>query len=277
LGLRRSEEIEETLQRLDWELGGGVVVALVLSGLGGIWLTRQAMQPIEKSFQRLQPFTSDASHELRSPLMAIKSNAAVALKYSAGIRETDREKFEVIANATGQMTRLAEDLLLLARSDRVTALPRSSVNVNVILDKLIQQYQSKAQAREINLSIDLNSSLSVTGNSEQLTRLFSNLIENALQYTLSQGVVDIKANRAGSSLSVTIQDTGVGIAPEHLEKVFERFWRAEQSRSYWEGGSGLGLAIARAIAQNHGGSITVKSQLGIGSCFTVCLPASISD
>lgn len=86
-------EISGTLRRLDWGLGGGVGLALVLSGLGGVWLTRQAMQPIEKSFQRLQQFTADASHELRNPLMAVKSNAAVALKYAEGMRKSDVEKF----------------------------------------------------------------------------------------------------------------------------------------------------------------------------------------
>ncbi len=267
------EELDATLRKLDWGLGGGIIVALVLSGVGGIWLTRQAMQPIEESFQRLKQFTADASHELRSPLMAIKSNAAVALKYPEGMRQGDKEKFSAIASATNQMSRLTEDLLFLARTDTVPDRNWEQVKLTEILANLVQLYKPQAEAKQIDLKISFSENLYLQGDEVQLVRLFSNLIENALHYTKSGGVVEIKAKRVGSQLSVKIEDTGVGIAPEHLERVFERFWRAEASRSYWNGGSGLGLAIACAIAQNHGGTITVTSELGIGSCFKVRLPA----
>ncbi len=267
------EELDATLRKLDWGLGGGIIVALVLSGVGGIWLTRQAMQPIEESFQRLKQFTADASHELRSPLMAIKSNAAVALKYPEGMRQGDKEKFSAIASATNQMSRLTEDLLFLARTDTVPDRNWEQVKLTEILANLVQLYKPQAEAKQIDLKISFSENLYLQGDEVQLVRLFSNLIENALHYTKSGGVVEIKAKRVGSQLSVKIEDTGVGIAPEHLERVFERFWRAEASRSYWNGGSGLGLAIAIAIAQNHGGTITVTSELGIGSCFKVRLPA----
>ncbi|QDL12631.1 sensor histidine kinase (plasmid) [Brasilonema octagenarum UFV-E1] len=268
------EEFEETLEKLDWGLGGGIIMTLILSGVGGILLTRQAMQPIEESFQKLKQFTADASHELRSPLMAIKINADFALLYPEEIGPKDVDKFQAIASATNQMTRLTEDLLLLARTDKVPNRDWETVNLTSILDNLIQLYKPQAQAKQINLTSQLSGNLHLMGDSVQLTRLFTNLIENALYYTPSSGVVEIKTNRVGSQLYVNVQDTGVGIAPEHIDKVFERFWRADQSRSYWGGGSGLGLAIAQAIAQNHGGLITVTSQLGVGSCFTVRLPAS---
>lgn len=267
------EELDATQEKLDWGLSGGIIVALVLSGVGGIWLTRQAMQPIEESFQRLKQFTADASHELRSPLMAIKSNAAVALKYAEGMRQGDKEKFSAIASASNQMSRLTEDLLFLARTDTVPSQNWEKVKLTEILTNLVQLYQPQAQAKQIDLRTNLTADLYLQGDAVQLMRLFTNLIENALHYTPNGGVVEIKAKRVGSQLSVKIEDTGVGIASEHLEQVFERFWRAEASRSYWNGGSGLGLAIAIAIAQNHGGTITVTSQLGIGSCFTVRLVA----
>lgn len=274
------EEVEKNLQRLDWGLGSGIFVALALSGVGGVWLTRKAMQPIERSFQQLKQFTADASHELRSPLMAIKSNAAVALKYSEGMRDSDVEKFQAIASATNQMTRLTEDLLLLARTDKVTSYEWVSLNLAVILDDLVQLYQPQAEAKQIHLYIDAKNRgytehLYIRGNSILLRRLFTNLIENGLYYTPEGGRVEIKTSREGSHLYISVQDTGVGIAPEHIEQVFERFWRAEQSRSYWNGGTGLGLAIAQAIAQNHGGLITVTSSLGVGSCFRVLLPTSL--
>ncbi|MEJ6484440.1 HAMP domain-containing sensor histidine kinase [Nostoc punctiforme UO1] len=268
------DEFDETLQKLDWGLGGGIIITLVLSGIGGILLTRQAMQPIEESFARLKQFTADASHELRSPLMAIKINAELPLEYPEEIGPKDAEKFRVIANATNQMTRLTEDLLMLARTDRVSNQDRDTLDLTSILENLIQLYKPQAEAKQINLKIQLIANLQLIGDSVQLMRLFTNLIENALYYTPSGGVVEIKTSRVGSQLYVNLQDTGVGIAPEYMDKVFERFWRADQSRSYWSGGSGLGLAIAQTIAQNHGGLISVKSQLGIGSCFTVRLPTS---
>ncbi|MEH2081260.1 MAG: HAMP domain-containing sensor histidine kinase [Nostoc sp.] len=269
------KEFNQTVEKLDWGLGGGIIITLVLSGIGGILLTRQAMQPIEESFQRLKQFTADASHELRSPLMAIKINAELPLEYPMEIGPKDAEKFQAIASATNQMTRLTEDLLFLARTDKVPNVDWNNINLTSILENLLPLYQPQAQAKQINLISQLTENLYLMGDSVQLTRLFSNLIENALYYTPLEGVVEIKTTRVGSQVYVKVQDTGMGIAPEHIDKVFERFWRVDKSRSYNSGGSGLGLAIAQAIAQNHGGLITVTSQLGFGSCFNVRLPASI--
>ena len=266
------EELDETINQLDWGLSGGIFIALAVSGVGGIWLTRQAMQPIEQSFHRLKQFTTDASHELRSPLMAVKSNAAVALKYPVGMRETDAEKFAAIASATNQMTQLTEDLLFLARNDRIPDKNWQKLNFTVILEELIQLYKPQSVIKQIKLQAQITRDLYLLGDGVQLRRLFINLIENALNYTLSGGALEIKTSLNSSYLDIKIQDTGVGIAPEDIDKVFERFWRADRSRSYNSGGSGLGLAIARAIAQNHNGSITVTSTIGKGSCFTVRLP-----
>lgn len=265
------EDVDNTLRQLNWGLGGGVAIALVLSSIGGLWLTRQAMQPIERSFRQLQRFTADASHELRSPLMAIKSNAAVALKYSDGIRVTDAEKFEAIASATGQVTRLTEDLLLLARTDEAPKPDWKQVNLTALLEDLVQLYQPQAIEKSIDLKAKISDSLMLTGDKVQLTRLFTNLIDNALHYTAANGTIEIIATPTETTAKIDVQDTGIGIAPEQLDHIFDRFWRADRSRSYWSGGSGLGLAIAQNIAQIHKGKITVASQLGVGSCFTVHL------
>lgn len=270
------EEFNETLHKLDIGLGGGIAIALLFSSIGGVILTRQAMQPIEESFQRLKQFTADASHELRSPLMVVKSNTAVALKYPEGMRGTDAEKFHAIASATNQMTRLTEDLLFLARTDKLPIHSKEYTNLTRILQDLIQLYQPQAKAKNISLNHQLTDNLHLLGDTVQLTRLFTNLIQNAINYTLPKGVINVTASQVGSYIIVKVQDTGVGIAPQDLAKIFERFWRADSSRAYW-GGSGLGLAIAQAIAQNHDGLITVTSQSGVGSCFTVRLNTHISN
>lgn len=267
------QSLDVTIEKLNLGLGSGIAIALIVSSIGGVWLTRLAMQPIEQSFQRLKQFTADASHELRGPLMAIKSNAAVALKYSEGMRSTDAEKFKAIASATNQMTRLTEDLLFLARAEQIPTSDWASVNLAEILNNLLLLYKPQAEAKQINLVFNLTANLYLLADPVQLTRLVSNLIENALQYTPVAGKVEILTNRVSSYIFISVKDTGIGIAPKHIESIFARFWRADQSRSYSAGGSGLGLALAQAIAQKHGGAIAVTSQLGVGSCFTVRLPA----
>lgn len=269
------EDFDKIIRTLNLGLSGGIVMALILSGAGGILLTRQAMQPAEQGYQRLKQFTADASHELRSPLMAIKSNVAVALKYPQGMRTSDAKKFKAIASAANQMTQLTEDLLLLARTEQFERENRQPVDLETILDSLVRLNAPRAQEKQINLKVRSVGDLHLPGEPVHLSRLFSNLIENALQYTPEGGTVEIQASREHHCIQVNVQDTGIGIAPEHISHVFERFWRADQSRSYWAGGCGLGLAIAQAIAQNHGGLITVISQVKAGSCFTVFLPACI--
>lgn len=267
------EEFDETLRHLDWGLGSGVVLTLALSCVGGVWLTRKAMQPIEQSFLRLKQFTADASHELRSPLMAITANVEVALEYPEQLRPKDIKKFKAIASAADQMIRLVEDLLVLARSDQVENFKREVVNLEEMLHNLVELYQPQADAKEINLKANLSQQMYILGDSVQLTRIFRNLIDNALQYTPKGGTVEVQTTRSDQQVYVKVKDTGIGMTREQLQQVFERFWRADKARSYHGGGFGLGLAIAKSLVQNHGGTITVTSQLDIGSCFSVTLNA----
>ncbi len=265
-------DLNSTIRELDLGLGSGVVVALILSGFGGIWLTNRAMKPIEESFQRLKQFTADASHELRSPLMAIKTNASVALKYPEGIREKDEEKFNSIASATNQMTRLTEDLLLLARTDKVSAIHQKSVHISLILSDLMQLYEPIAREKDISLTAKLTEDLYFYGDEALLKQVFTNLLQNALHYTGAGSSVTVEAKKVNSQIIINVIDTGIGIAPENIDKIFERFFRVDKSRSYQTGNSGLGLAIVREIVQLHKGTISAKSDLGFGSCFTIRFP-----
>ena len=139
------------------------------------------------------------------------------------------------------------------------------------MQELVQLYSAQAELKQIHLKGQILEDLEVFGDRVQLTRLFTNLISNALHYTLEQGYIEIITSHEGNQILVSVQDTGVGIAPDQLEHIFDRFWRADRSRAYGSG-FGLGLAIAQNIAQNHGGAIALTSQLGAGSCFTVRLP-----
>ena len=271
------EEIDETIARLDVGLAAGAFVALFLSGLGSGWLNRQAMQPIEESFKRLKQFTADASHELRSPLMAISTNAEVALTYSDGMRKSDGEKFQAISMATDQMSQLTEDLLLLTRADKVSSFESKKIDLTTLLIGSVNLYRPQAQTKQIELKAEIENDLCLIGDEAKLARAFTNLIQNAIQYTPANGEVEVTGNRIGQELLVNIEDTGIGIASEHLDSVFDRLWRADRSRSYYKGGSGLGLAITQAIIYSHKGTITVTSQVDIGSCFTVSLPMAFTN
>jgi len=244
--------------------------------LGGLWLTQKAVEPIEQSFQQLKQFTADASHELRSPLMAITASVDVMRNHPERIHPKDAKKLAAIASATDQMSHLSEDLLFLARNDSKVSTPsrdKSIISLNQILQNLLELLEPFAQDKEVTLQSQWLATVSVVGDESQLIRLFCNLLENAIQYTPTQGKVDLILAKTNRFAIVSVKDTGIGIEREQLPFVFDRFWRADKARSRREGGTGLGLAIAAAIAQRHGGKITVTSEIGVGSCFQVRLPA----
>ncbi len=274
--------LDTELGRLRWGLGLGGVIALLLTGIGGLWLTRQSLKPVKQSFQQLKQFTqqlkqftADASHELRSPLTAIKTSVQVMMNHPERIHPADVEKLNAIASATNQMAHLVEDLLLLARTDATDTTPIPqwvAIPLDEVLEDLVDFLSPQAEAKGITLRSHLKSGVAVKGDATRVRRLFSGLLENALQYTLFGGTVTVSLTHLGRSVFVNVEDTGIGIAPEHIPLVFDRFWRADRARSHREGGLGLGLAIAQAIARSHGGEITVSSQVGVGSCFQVRLP-----
>ncbi len=271
------EKVDETIERLDLGLAVGAIVAVFLSSFGSGWLNRQAVQPIEESFERLKQFTADASHELRSPLMAISTNAEVALTYDKGMRKSDREKFIAISMATDQMSQLTEDLLLLTRTDQISSFESERIDLTTLLTDLVNLYKPQAQTKQIELQAEIENNLWLIGDRAKLVRAFTNLIQNAIQYNSTLGKIEVIGNKIGREFMVNVKDTGIGIAPEHLELVFNRLWRADRSRSYDKGGSGLGLAITQAIILNHKGTITVTSQVNVGSCFVISLPVTNVD
>ena len=141
-----------------------------------------------------------------------------------------------------------------------------------MLAEVVELLDLYAEAKNITIQFNVQTDIKVKGDASQLFRLFRNLIENALQYTSSGGTVTLSTHKEDKLVRVDVKDTGIGIAPEHLPFIFDRLWRGDTARTYREDGSGLGLAIVQAITHHHGGEITVKSQVGVGSCFQVRLP-----
>ena len=269
------EEIEVIQNKLFWVLIFGGMSTLILIGIGGFWLTQKAIEPIEESYSKLKQFTADASHELRGPVTAIKASVDVMQSHPERIHPKDAKKLSAISSATTQMGQLIGDLLFLARTDTTDVVPtrkRTRVALNQILQDLVILLEPVAHNKNIALKYRIRPNIYVFGDRSQLNRLFSNLLENALQYTPEGGKVSLSLSKHNRYALISVEDTGIGIAPEQIPFVFDRFWRADKARTRREGGTGLGLAIVNAIAQSHGGKITVSSTLDVGSCFQVRIP-----
>ncbi|MGB5771588.1 MAG: HAMP domain-containing sensor histidine kinase [Crocosphaera sp.] len=268
------EELEASKNQLLLMLLMTGIIPFTLAIIAGWLLTEEAVKPIEAGFKQQQQFTADASHELRGPLTAIKASIDLMRRHPERFQDKDIRKIGAIANATEQMTRLVEDLLFLARTEKktITSNPEHiPISLNYLLQNLVELVQPLAQEKKITLDYQEFAQVSVMGNQDQLTRLFSNLLYNALNYTSEQGFVIVRLARHNRGVKISIEDTGIGISPKDLPHVFDRFWRADKAR-HKSGGTGLGLSIAQAIAHSHHGKITVESQLGIGTCFEVCVP-----
>jgi signal transduction histidine kinase len=240
------------------------------------WLTRQAMKPIEASFNRLQQFSADASHELRGPLTAIASNAAVALRHPEGMRPGDQRKFELIANTTDQLSRLTDDLLFLARTDTAQTLQFEAVDLAMLSAAVLELYQPAASDKGIEL-LQQGRSVTIQGHPPSLSRLITNLVENAIAYSPEGTQVILSTEAMGRQAILKVADQGIGIAPEDLGHIFDRFWRADPARSRRAGGSGLGLSIVQEVARLHHGHIQVLSQLHQGTTITLEFPSQTAS
>jgi signal transduction histidine kinase len=186
--------------------------------------------------------------------------------------ELETDSLDVVQDELQRMTRLVDDLLLLARAD-TGALPiqREAVELdNVFLD-VCRQLQSIEQP--VALTIMEVDQVTVIGDGDRLKQLVINLVDNAIKYTPSGGEVFLSLSKFDSVAEIVVQDNGLGIPPEDLPHIFDRFYRVDKARSRKMGGSGLGLSIARWIVEAHGGDIRVESQMGQGSAFIVTLPA----
>jgi len=227
---------------------------------------------LDRAFQRQRQFAADASHELRTPLALLISQADLALERP----RTPAEYRRVLASMRDdarRMTQLLGDLLTLARADAGDdLLVREPLDVGEVARQAVATLAPLARERGVTLQLGVTESVVVAGDQTRLTQLLVNLIDNGLTYTPRDGTVSVQVRRSAGQAFIEVADTGVGIAPEHLPHLFERFYRVDKARSRSDGGAGLGLAISRWIAEAHGGTISVTSQIGHGTTFTVSLP-----
>jgi heavy metal sensor kinase len=230
------------------------------------------LERIEQSFTRTRQFTADASHELRAPMTLIHTAAEYSLRRERS-REDLLESLRKILCESQRTTAIIDDLLLLARGDAGKDLAGLEViDVVPVLRDVAEQGRVMGAAADVVLLRVETDALSVRANEPRLRRLLLILLDNAFKYTPAGGRVTLAAHRDAREVTISVADTGAGIAPEDLAHVFERFWRADRVRSREAGGTGLGLAIARQIAELHGARLDVESEPGCGSTFSVRLP-----
>jgi heavy metal sensor kinase len=233
----------------------------------------EMLSRIETAFLRVTQFTADASHELRTPVSLIRTEAELALRRSRGEVEYKESLRHILAEAE-RTTALIEQLLSLARTDsgRET-LQMQPVDLRQTLGSVVEGWRRVATIRNLQFSADIDAHDSfVQGDETALRRLADILLDNAFKYTPSPGSVRLSLHHKAGSVVIAVQDSGVGIAQEEQGKIFERFYRVDKARSREQGGAGLGLAIAQWIVSQHRGSIVVESDPGHGATFRVELP-----
>jgi OmpR-family two-component system manganese-sensing sensor histidine kinase len=274
-GFVRATEVynvsQDPIRALDRGLVAGAIFALLAGAFGGTMLARSSLAQIEESYERLRQFTADASHELRGPLAALAGTASVAVREAPDLAPLTRSRLEDIAMFSGQMRQLIDDLLILARADQSMERELFVVEIDRLVASIKARVAHIAAARNIRLRFAGPANVEIYGNPDQIERIVANLVENAIRYTAPGGAVAVSWMLDQHRMQIMVRDTGVGIEAQHLERIFDRFWRVDGTRQP-NGGTGLGLAIVRALARRHGGDVTVVSDLSEGSTFTLSLP-----
>ncbi len=267
----RQDAVDDAHAKLFFKL---LLVNLGMLGVGSYfsyWLAKRTLDPIEEAHKSQGRFTSDAAHELRTPLTAMKTEIEVNLRDK---ELTVGEARTVLASNIEEINKLEAltgALLRLAKGDEGRPVKLTNFALQPVIKEAWRRHQLAADKENIRLGNNVSKSTKLKADKEQLTELISILFDNAIKYGRSDSQVSVSLERVLDRSVITVTDQGVGIAEEDLGRIFERFYRADQSRNKNVGGYGLGLNLAQQIAKAHGGKIEVSSEVGIGSTFRVTI------
>jgi len=258
-----------TAERLDQRLE----VARPDDELGRLGQTINAMiARLERSFAEIRRFTGDASHELRTPVAVIRTEAEVAMN-----KPPDPDEYRTfvgnILEECEHLTKLTDQLLTLSREDAgVAPFTPASLDLSALTNQAADMMRPLAETKQQTLVVQADAAAGVVGDAGRLRQVVHNLLDNAIKYTPEGGRIEVTVRSHDDMVVLTVRDTGIGIAAEHLPHVFERFYRVDKARSRDEGGTGLGLSIVQSIVLAHGGRVDMTSVVGEGATCRVWLP-----
>lgn len=221
----------------------------------------------------LTEFLDMISHDLKTPLSVL--NTGLYLLERLNEPELQHDRILQLKEQTQILQRFIQDILTVSRLEHVPELDRQTININTLLSEIAQQLRPKAEKKRIQTHLDLADNIPIiSADPEQLQRAFTNLIENAIDYTPEAGSVDVRTHSVPDKVVVEIADTGIGIPAEDVPHIYDRYYRSQQERSLEQGGTGLGLPIAKKIIDMHLGEISVTSVLGQGTTFRIQIPVN---
>jgi K+-sensing histidine kinase KdpD len=249
----------------------GLYIALAV-GVCGWLFSGKAIEPVVRSLRTLRTFVADAGHELRTPLTLIDGSLET-LEADLIEHGISTDVLQIMLRASDRLRNLSTNLLLLARMENPELeLRKAPLDAREIVDPIVSELRKQADQKKVTLHLTGMPSAAIIGDRDALSRMFTNLIENAIRYTPEGGVITVAGWKQDTHVLVSVDDTGIGIPPDSLANIFDRFYRVDKARSREAGGSGLGLAIVKAIIEAHNGEVTVESRVGKGTKFLISLP-----
>ena len=262
------------MEKATWALAVLGGVALVFAAGIGYVLSGGAMKPVREAYEKQRQFAADASHELRTPLAVVLASADLLRSDPSIISPFLKQVIEDVRDEVKKMTKLVSDLLTVARTDgKANQMRLVRMDLVSAVQQTVRIMRPFAEKKDIVIDEELPKRVEIHADEQKIRQLILILVDNAVKYTPEHGRISVCVQEDRGSVKLSVSDTGIGIAPEHQERIFERFYRVDKARSRRMGGNGLGLAIAREIVEAHGGSIAVESEPGKGTTFLIRLKA----
>ncbi|SNR88409.1 two-component system, OmpR family, phosphate regulon sensor histidine kinase PhoR [Methylobacillus rhizosphaerae] len=270
------QDYSEPLKLKSWHASGVTLeIQLVPFGSNQKLLISRDISQMEKLETMRRDFIANVSHELRTPLTVVGGFLETLIDMEGAVPESTRTYFAMMQEQTGRMRRLIEDLLTLSQLENSLASPQESeIELDTLMNMLLHEGISLSHGKHDITIESIEPGLYLKGTAEELHSAFSNLVSNAVRYTPEHGKIQLKLYTRGTEVLFSVQDTGIGIGVEHIDRLTERFYRVDRSRSRETGGTGLGLSIVKHILTRHQGRLVITSEIGKGSTFTAAFPQS---